>query len=104
MAGAVHIPLAELGLHAHQIPRDKIAVTICGKVGGRSAEGVDMLRNLGHPEALWLEGGTSGWLQLSTRKKIQTEEIPMGCGIIIRIPQIEHSSDPQRFALWQLQR
>jgi rhodanese-related sulfurtransferase len=64
--GAVHTPLAELGLHSHQIPRDKIAVTICGKGGGRSAEGVDILRKLGQPDALWLEG-TNGWLQLSTR-------------------------------------
>jgi rhodanese-related sulfurtransferase len=38
-------------------------VTICGKGGGRSAEGADMLNKLGHPVAHWLEGGTNGWLE-----------------------------------------
>ena len=62
VVGAVHIPLAELEDRAGEIPAARTAVTICGKGGGRSAEGAEMLNRLGHPDAVWLEGGTTGWL------------------------------------------
>lgn len=61
VTGAVHIPLAELGSRTDEIPTGKIPVTICGKGGGRSAEGAEVLRKAGHRDALWLEGGTNGW-------------------------------------------
>ena len=61
VAGAVHIPLAELGSRTTEIPTGKIPVTICGKGGGRSAEGAKTLRHAGYPGALWLESGTNGW-------------------------------------------
>lgn len=64
--GAVHIPLAELADRAGEIPVGKVPVTICGKGGGRSATGATLLRKLGHPGALWLEGGTNGWLARQT--------------------------------------
>ncbi len=60
--GAVHVPLAELEDHLGDIPAGKIPVTICGKGGGRSASGAELLCREGHPGALWLEGGTNGWL------------------------------------------
>ena len=41
-------------------------MAVCGKGGGRSAEGADMLTKLSHPDALWLEGGTNGWLAKNT--------------------------------------
>ena len=66
VAGAVHIPLAELEDRAGELPVGKTPVTICGKGGGRSAEGADMLNKLGHPDAVWLEGGTSGWRAQNT--------------------------------------
>lgn len=66
VAGAVHIPLAELGTRASELPAAKTPVTICGKGGGRSAEGADTLNKLGHPDALWLEDGTNGWLAQNT--------------------------------------
>jgi rhodanese-related sulfurtransferase len=66
VAGAVHIPLADLADRAGEIPADRTAVTICGKGGGRSAEGAKMLNRLGHPDAVWLEGGTIGWLAQNT--------------------------------------
>ncbi len=59
VTGAVHIPLAELGHRVNEISAGKTPVTICGKGGGRSAEGADILRESGHPDALWLEGGTN---------------------------------------------
>jgi rhodanese-related sulfurtransferase len=60
--GAVHVPLAELEDRAGELPTGRIPVTICGKGGGRSAEGAEILKRLGRPDALWLEGGTTGWL------------------------------------------
>lgn len=66
VAGAVHIPLADLAARAGEIPAGRTAVAICGKGGGRSAEGAEMLTRLGHPDALWLEGGTNGWLARNT--------------------------------------
>ncbi|HBZ43173.1 MAG TPA: hypothetical protein DEO85_03780 [Maritimibacter sp.] len=62
VTGAVHIPLADLEARRVDIPPGKTPVTICGKGGGRSAEGAGMLRKHDHPDALWLEGGTTGWL------------------------------------------
>ena len=66
VAGAVHIPLADLEDRAREIPAGKTAVTICGKGGGRSAEGTDILNSLGHADAVWLEGGTTGWRAQNT--------------------------------------
>lgn len=66
VTGAVHIPLAELQDRAGDLPAGKTPVTICGKGGGRSAEGADILNRLGHWDALWLEGGTNGWLARNT--------------------------------------
>ena len=62
VAGAVHIPLAKLDVRACEFPAGKIPVTICGKGGGRSVEGAHILQRRGHHGALWLEGGTNGWL------------------------------------------
>ncbi|MGO4917618.1 rhodanese-like domain-containing protein [Pseudogemmobacter sp. W21_MBD1_M6] len=39
VTGAVHIRLAELEGRAGELPSGKTPVTICGKGGGRSAEG-----------------------------------------------------------------
>ncbi|MGC9369429.1 MAG: rhodanese-like domain-containing protein [Paracoccaceae bacterium] len=64
--GAVNIPLAELGDRAGEIPAGRTPVTICGKGGGRSAEGAAALRARGHADALWLEGGTNGWRARNT--------------------------------------
>lgn len=66
VADAVHIPLAELEDRAGELPAGRTPVTICGKGGGRSAEGAEMLSSLGHPDALWLEGGTNGWRAQNT--------------------------------------
>lgn len=66
VAGAVNVPLAELAARVVELPTGRTPVAICGKGGGRSAEGVDILNRLGHPDALWLEGGTTGWLAQNT--------------------------------------
>lgn len=41
VAGAGHIALAEIGTGASKLPAGKTAVTLCGKGGGRSAEGAE---------------------------------------------------------------
>ncbi len=61
VVGAGHIPLADLEARAGELPAGKTPVTICGKGGGRSTQGATLLRNLGRPDALLLEGGTKGW-------------------------------------------
>ena len=66
VVAAVHMPLAELAKRASEIPAARTPVAVCGKGGGRSAEGADMLTKLSHPDALWLEGGTNGWLAKNT--------------------------------------
>lgn len=66
VTGAMHIPLVDLGKRARELPAGKTPVTICGKGGGRSTQGADLLKKLGHPDALWLEGGTTGWLAQNT--------------------------------------
>jgi rhodanese-related sulfurtransferase len=66
VTGAVHIPLADLAGRAGELPAGRTPVTICGKGGGRSAEGADILNRLGHPDAVWLEGGTTGWIARNT--------------------------------------
>ena len=66
VTGAVHIPLAVIEDREGDLPAGKTPVTICGMGGGRSAEGADILNRLGHPNALWLEGGTTGWLARNT--------------------------------------
>lgn len=61
--GAKHIPLIELADRAAEVPATRIPVTICGKGGGRSTEGAELPCRPGYPDARWLDGGTTGWLQ-----------------------------------------
>lgn len=58
----INIPLIQLPQRLTEIPKDRIPVTICGKGGGRSTEGALLLRQKGFTDALWLEGGTTGWI------------------------------------------
>lgn len=67
ISDVVHIPLTELGDRAAEIPSAKIPVTICSKGGRRSAQGAAPLRNRSQPGALWLEGGTNGWLKRNSQ-------------------------------------
>ncbi len=60
--GALHIPLDELATRAAELPKDASLVTACGKGGGRSDQGADILRTLGY-SARALCGGTQAWLR-----------------------------------------
>ncbi len=60
--GAVNLPLEALENAVAGFDKKAILVTACGKGGGRSAAGAEMLRKLGF-RAAWLCGGTFGWLE-----------------------------------------
>lgn len=62
--GAIHIPLGELRDHAIHLNAAAQVITVCGKGGGRSAEGAAILQQAGIARAAWLCGGTSGWFSL----------------------------------------
>lgn len=61
VAGALHIPGAELASRVDELRGAEFVVTACGKGGGRSAEGAALLRSLG-VRARLLGGGTFAWL------------------------------------------
>jgi len=60
--GAVNLPLDELENAVAGFDKSAVRVTACGKGGGRSAAGAETLRQLGF-QAVWLCGGTFGWLE-----------------------------------------
>lgn len=59
---AINIPLDDLEKSIPAIDPKILLVTACGKGGGRSAKGAELLRELGF-DALWLCGGTFGWFE-----------------------------------------
>ena len=60
--GARNVPLDRLAREAASLPKTLRPVTVCGKGGGRSAEGAAMLRASGRADAAWLCGGTNAWM------------------------------------------
>lgn len=60
--GARNIPLDLLAEAVAVLPKALRPVTICGKGGGRSAEGAALLRAHGRADAIWLCGGTFAWM------------------------------------------
>jgi rhodanese-related sulfurtransferase len=61
--GAINIPLTELEIRAKELSKDNIIITACGKGGGRSAQGAELLKQLGFSNANYLCGGTFGWYE-----------------------------------------
>jgi len=58
---AINIPLGELSEKVSTLDKNTYYVTVCGKGGGRSAEGAKTLKEAGL-SAIWLCGGTNKWL------------------------------------------
>jgi len=56
---SLHIPLAELDGRWTEVPPHQPIAVVCGKGGGRSIEGAQILASHGI-NADWLEGGTLG--------------------------------------------
>jgi rhodanese-related sulfurtransferase len=61
--GAMNIPLIELEARSNEFSKDAMIFTTCGKGGGRSAYGAEILRQLGFNNATYLCGGTFGWYE-----------------------------------------
>jgi rhodanese-related sulfurtransferase len=57
---AIHIALADLKENLQLLKKDHTIITVCGKGGGRSILGANLLRELGF-KAHWLCGGTEKW-------------------------------------------
>ncbi|HRI59362.1 MAG TPA: rhodanese-like domain-containing protein [Saprospiraceae bacterium] len=57
---AVNIPVDELEQAFSRLDKDLFFITACGKGGGRSAKGAEILRQGGF-RSTWLCGGTFGW-------------------------------------------
>ena len=58
---AINIPLGELESHSNELSKQSLIITACGKGGGRSAQGAELLKRLGFIKAKFLCGGTFGW-------------------------------------------
>jgi len=63
--GAINIPLGELESRSKELANDAIIITACGKGGGRSAQGAELLKQIGFRKANFLCGGTFGWFDVS---------------------------------------
>lgn len=61
--GAINIPLSELEIRSSELSRQTTIITACGKGGGRSAQGAELLKQLGFSKANYLCGGTFGWFE-----------------------------------------
>ncbi|MBV6632490.1 MAG: sulfurtransferase [Alphaproteobacteria bacterium] len=55
-----HIPMGEIAQRVDEVPKDKPVVVIC-RVGGRSAQVTNALRQQGFENVINLAGGTNGW-------------------------------------------
>jgi rhodanese-related sulfurtransferase len=60
IAGALHIPIGELGLRQDEIPRNRLLIAVC-RSGSRSAAVTGALLRAGY-EAENLTGGMQAWL------------------------------------------
>ena len=64
--GAINIPLGELKIRSKELSKQAIIITSCGKGGGRSAQGAELLKQLGFTKAKYLCNGTFGWYESNT--------------------------------------
>ena len=64
--GAINIPLSALETRSKQFSKEAIIVTVCGKGGGRSALGAEVLKRIGFINPLFLCGGTLDWFEKNT--------------------------------------
>ena len=60
IAGAIHIPLGELGLRKEELDRDRAVVTVC-RSGRRSLTAADALLASGFTQVASLAGGMNAW-------------------------------------------
>lgn len=59
--GAINIPLKELESRSNELSKQSVIITVCGKGGGRSAQGATVLQQSDFNKVTYLCGGTFGW-------------------------------------------
>ncbi|HVZ56594.1 MAG TPA: MFS transporter [Chitinophagaceae bacterium] len=62
---AINIPLPDLPVRARGLQAPEYVLTVCGKGGGRSAEGANLLKQAGYANARYVCEGTAGWYATS---------------------------------------
>ncbi|MEO6213119.1 MAG: rhodanese-like domain-containing protein [Vicinamibacterales bacterium] len=65
VAGAIHIPLGDLGARSSEIPRDRPVATMC-EGGYRSALAASVLARAGLDRLVNVTGGMAAWRQIET--------------------------------------
>ena len=58
---AINITILNIELASQLFDKNDFVVTACGKGGGRSAQAMEKLYELGFTNVKWLCGGTIGW-------------------------------------------
>jgi rhodanese-related sulfurtransferase len=71
---AVHLPMGDVMAHLDDIPADREVVVVC-KVGGRSAQVVDYLNQVGRT-AVNLDGGMDAWASAGRAMVSETGTTP----------------------------
>jgi sulfur-carrier protein adenylyltransferase/sulfurtransferase len=62
LPGAIKVPLQTLPKNLEKVPRDRELVVYC-RSGGRSANAVQFLRQMGYEKAVNLAGGINAWAE-----------------------------------------
>ena len=74
IAGAFHIPLAQVSHRAHELPAGKTVITIC-RSGHRSALAARMLRRAGY-QVENLRGGIRSWAEAGLPLQKRSGNVP----------------------------
>jgi rhodanese-related sulfurtransferase len=61
IAGAIHIPLGQLGRRYRELPQDRDIVLVC-HLGSRSEMATVMLMRAGFTRAINMQGGMDAWI------------------------------------------
>ncbi|HTO77396.1 MAG TPA: rhodanese-like domain-containing protein [Thermoanaerobaculia bacterium] len=62
LPGAIKVPLQTLPRNLERVPKDRDLVVYC-RSGGRSANAVQFLRQMGYEKAVNLAGGINAWAE-----------------------------------------
>lgn len=60
IAGAVHMPMNEIGIRVSELPPDQLVIAFCDD-GAESAKAVAFFRERGMEDTWWLAGGLAAW-------------------------------------------
>jgi rhodanese-related sulfurtransferase len=75
---AINISLSELESRSKELSKDAVIITACGKGGGRSAQGAELLKQFGFYNANYLCGGTFEWYEQTLSHDLLTSRTTSG--------------------------